>query len=148
MSGCSTLQQSKNVFSSLPQAAANPSPPNRPQLSWLSSIANRVTGTALSAGVYAGALAYVAAPAVGLGFDGASIISLFASFPEWSVCIALPSYFLLLGLKAVDLHRAKIFSKTLVGLPFWFHTWNGMRHLGWDMGYCGSFTPIEYSMMC
>jgi succinate dehydrogenase (ubiquinone) cytochrome b560 subunit len=65
-------------------------------------------------GIYAGALGYVALPAVGLGFDGASIISLFASFPDW----------------------AKVFSKTLVGLPFWFHTWNGMRHLGWDMGYC------------
>jgi succinate dehydrogenase/fumarate reductase cytochrome b subunit len=64
-------------------------------------------------GVYALAITYVAAPLAGLHFDGASIISLVSSLPLW----------------------AKLSAKTIVGMPFWFHTWNGMRHLSWDMGY-------------
>lgn len=64
-------------------------------------------------GIYALAITYVAAPLAGLHFDSSSIISLISSLPMW----------------------AKLSAKTIVGAPFWFHTWNGMRHLSWDMGY-------------
>merc|ERR1712225_157468 len=99
------------------QRAKRPSSPHftiyEPQLSWLSSIANRVTGNGLSALMYAFAISYVAAPAVSAGFTGASIVALAASLPVW----------------------AKISAKIVLGAPFWYHTWNGMRHLAWDMGY-------------
>ncbi|KAK9898086.1 cytochrome b560 subunit of succinate dehydrogenase [Cystobasidium minutum MCA 4210] len=99
------------------QRRLRPSSPHftiyEPQLSWLTSIANRVTGTGLSVGIYALAISYVAAPLAGLHFDSSSIISLISSLPLW----------------------AKLSAKTIVGAPFWFHTWNGMRHLSWDMGW-------------
>ncbi|CAD6566091.1 MAG: cytochrome b subunit of succinate dehydrogenase, Sdh3p [Cyphobasidiales sp. Tagirdzhanova-0007] len=99
------------------QRAVRPSSPHftiyEPQLSWLSSIANRVTGTGLSGGLYAFAIAYVGLPAMGIHFDAASVVSFVSAWPGW----------------------LKVSAKMLVGLPFWYHNFNGLRHLSWDMGY-------------
>ncbi|KAL7009068.1 cytochrome b subunit of succinate dehydrogenase, Sdh3p [Cystobasidiomycetes sp. EMM_F5] len=84
-----------------------------PQLGWISSIANRVTGTGLSAGIYAFAIAYAGLPLIGSGFTSASLISLVASAPLW----------------------AKVAGKVILGAPAVYHTLNGCRHLLWDMGY-------------
>jgi len=80
-----------------------------PQLTWLSSIFNRVTGGAMSGALYAFALGY----AVGLPFDSATIIAFVKGLPV----------------------GVKVFGKALLALPFSFHFWNGLRHLSWDLGY-------------
>ncbi|KAI9310933.1 succinate dehydrogenase cytochrome b560 subunit [Dichotomocladium elegans] len=82
----------------------------QPQLTWYMSGAHRITGTALGLGFYAGALAYLTAPALGYTFDTAAIISSVAAAP-----VAL-----------------KVAAKTIVGFPFVFHCLNGIRHLVWD----------------
>nr|BCF86793.1 succinate dehydrogenase complex subunit C [Puccinia horiana]BCF86794.1 succinate dehydrogenase complex subunit C [Puccinia horiana]BCF86795.1 succinate dehydrogenase complex subunit C [Puccinia horiana]BCF86796.1 succinate dehydrogenase complex subunit C [Puccinia horiana] len=83
-----------------------------PQLTWYSSFANRVTGCALSVGFYAYALGYMAMPS-SMPLDSDTIVQLVASSPEW----------------------AKVAGKAVVALPFTYHTFNGVRHLAWDMGY-------------
>ncbi|KAH8920661.1 cytochrome b560 subunit of succinate dehydrogenase [Atractiella rhizophila] len=80
----------------------------QPQLTWYSSIFNRVTGVALSTALYGFSIGYL-----GGIWDANTFINLVASFPEW----------------------LKVLGKGTVALPFWFHTWNGFRHLGWDLGY-------------
>ncbi|KAG0147746.1 hypothetical protein CROQUDRAFT_61369 [Cronartium quercuum f. sp. fusiforme G11] len=84
-----------------------------PQLTWYSSLANRVTGSALSIGLYAFALSYLTLPAVGIPMDSDAIVQLATSAPEWS----------------------KVTTKGLLALPFTYHTFNGCRHLAWDLGY-------------
>ncbi|GAA98780.1 uncharacterized protein L969DRAFT_531382 [Mixia osmundae IAM 14324] len=111
------LSQEENLQMLNKQRVARPTSPHftiyEPQLTWLSSIANRVTGSALSGGFYAFALAYIALPAVGMPFDSASLVEIVHSLPEW----------------------AKIAGKFTIGIPFWFHNFNGLRHLSWDMGF-------------
>ncbi|KAJ1984455.1 hypothetical protein H4R33_004373 [Dimargaris cristalligena] len=83
----------------------------QPQLTWYLSSLHRITGAALAAGLYGGAIAYVASPIVlGMPFDSASIISTFAALPA----------------------AAKFSAKLLITLPFTFHAYNGIRHLIWD----------------
>jgi len=84
----------------------------QPQLTWLGSIANRITGSALSVLLYGFSLSYLILPAFGLPFDGAQLVDLVHSLPEW----------------------AKLTGKTLLAAPFAFHSWNGVRHLLWDSG--------------
>ncbi|EPQ31624.1 uncharacterized protein PFL1_00957 [Pseudozyma flocculosa PF-1] len=88
----------------------------QPQLTWIGSVANRITGASLSALMYGYALAYVAAPHVGLGelLTSGSMVDFVAHLPFW----------LKLGLK-VPLAAA-----------FNYHNFNGLRHLAWDYGYC------------
>ncbi|PWN28067.1 cytochrome b560 subunit of succinate dehydrogenase [Jaminaea rosea] len=101
------------------QRSVRPSSPHftiyQPQLTWLGSIANRITGTGLSVGMYAYAIAYFGALHTGYGelVSSGYLTSLVASFPFW----------LKLSLKAP------------IAAAFNFHTWNGIRHLAWDMGY-------------
>jgi len=109
---------------SLPPSAANeitnaqrinrPSSPHftiyQPQVTWIASIVNRGTGVGLSVGMYAFFIAYLAAPAIGMPFDGASVIELASNLPEW----------------------AKLVVKAPLALAFSFHSWNGLRHLSWD----------------
>ncbi|WFD00147.1 cytochrome b subunit of succinate dehydrogenase, Sdh3p [Malassezia yamatoensis] len=87
----------------------------QPQLTWLSSIANRVTGVGLSFGLYAFMSAYAVAPLFGWteALSSAHLTQLAAELPLWAK----------LGLK-VPLAAAAS-----------FHTVNGLRHLSWDMGY-------------
>lgn len=63
--------------------------------------------------MYALFLGHLLLPAVGIPFDSATLISLFAELPTW----------------------AKLSAKTIVTFPAAFHTFNGLRHLSWDMGY-------------
>jgi len=98
------------------QRLKRPSSPHftiyRPQLSWIGSIANRVTGVGLSVLLYGFSISYIVAPSFGVPFDSADIVSLVHSLPEW----------------------AKITGKLILAAPFTFHSINGLRHLSWDMG--------------
>ncbi|KDQ58973.1 hypothetical protein JAAARDRAFT_715234 [Jaapia argillacea MUCL 33604] len=82
----------------------------QPQLTWLSSIVNRVTGAALSSLMYAFALAYLAFPTI---FSGENIVGVVEQLPTW----------------------AKYSGKAILAAPFSFHALNGIRHLGWDIGF-------------
>jgi len=108
---------------SLPPSASNeilnkqrlnrPSSPHytiyQPQLTWLGSIANRVTGAGLATLLYGFSIAYLIAPGT---FDSAHVIQLVAGLPE----------------------SVKYAGKAILAAPFAFHSLNGLRHLGWDMG--------------
>ncbi|KAM9294666.1 succinate dehydrogenase cytochrome b560 subunit, mitochondrial [Gastrophryne carolinensis] len=73
------------------------------------SIIHRGTGVAMSAGVSLFSLA-----ALGLPGDYASYLEL---------------------IKSLSLGPALIYSaKFALAFPFMYHTWNGIRHLAWDMG--------------
>ncbi|KAI0763347.1 succinate dehydrogenase cytochrome b560 subunit [Trametes elegans] len=95
------------------QRLRRPSSPHftiyQPQLTWLSSIANRVTGAGLSVLLYGYALAYLVAPGT---FDSTHVIEFVAGLPD----------------------AVKYAGKAILAAPFAFHSWNGLRHLSWDMG--------------
>ncbi|RKF59124.1 Succinate dehydrogenase cytochrome B subunit, mitochondrial [Erysiphe neolycopersici] len=84
----------------------------RPQITWYLSALNRITGCIVSGGFYVFGAAYLVSPAFGWHMDSATIAAAFGALP-----LAIK-----LGLK------------TLVALPFTFHSINGVRHLVWDMG--------------
>ncbi|CAL1715853.1 unnamed protein product [Somion occarium] len=96
------------------QRLKRPSSPHftiyQPQLTWISSIANRVTGAGLSVLLYSYALAYLVAPET---FASANVVELVHSLPE----------------------AVKYTGKVILAAPFAFHSWNGIRHLLWDTGY-------------
>jgi len=81
----------------------------QPQITWLGSIANRVTGGALAGLLYAYSIAYLVSPDI---FASAGVIEALGSLPE----------------------SLKYAGKALLAAPFAFHSWNGLRHLSWDMG--------------
>ncbi|PFH50971.1 hypothetical protein AMATHDRAFT_75266 [Amanita thiersii Skay4041] len=81
----------------------------QPQLTWIASIANRFTGVGLSVLLYGFSLAYLVAPGT---FDSAHIIEFVAGLPD----------------------GVKYAGKAILAAPFTFHSFNGLRHLGWDMG--------------
>lgn len=80
----------------------------RPQLTWIMSIGHRVTGAAMAAALYAFGITYALAPATGTLTDTVE-----------RQIHALP----------VFIHTG---SKMLVSVPFFFHMYNGIRHLVWD----------------
>ncbi|PPR00610.1 hypothetical protein CVT24_005492 [Panaeolus cyanescens] len=80
----------------------------QPQLTWLGSIANRVTGAGLSALLYGFSIAYLVAPGT---FDSAHVVEYIATLPE----------------------SVKYAGKAILAAPFAFHSLNGLRHLGWDL---------------
>ncbi|KAI9760506.1 MAG: hypothetical protein M4579_001591 [Chaenotheca gracillima] len=84
----------------------------RPQLTWILSGLNRITGSVLSGGLYVFATAYLAAPLFGWHLESASMAAAFGAWP-------------VLG---------KVALKTTLALPFTFHCINGVRHLVWDTG--------------
>ncbi|KZS92679.1 succinate dehydrogenase cytochrome b560 subunit [Sistotremastrum niveocremeum HHB9708] len=98
------------------QRLKRPSSPHftiyQPQLTWIGSIANRITGSALSVLLYGFSLAYLISPAFGMPFDSAAVISLVHDLPGW----------------------VKLTGKALLAAPFTFHSFNGLRHLAWDSG--------------
>lgn len=55
-------------------------------------------------------LSYLAAPVVGIPIDSGHIVDFVHSMPEW----------------------AKYTGKTILAIPFTFHSLNGLRHLTWD----------------
>ncbi|KWU44066.1 cytochrome b560 subunit of succinate dehydrogenase [Rhodotorula sp. JG-1b] len=98
------------------QRAKRPSSPwhiYQPQLTSMSSIANRATGAGLSVAFYAVFLGHVMAPAFGTTLDSAALVDMFAALPGWF---------------ATSLKGA-------VAAAGSYHTLNGLRHLSWDMGY-------------
>ncbi|KAJ7629721.1 SDHC, cytochrome b subunit of succinate dehydrogenase [Mycena polygramma] len=95
------------------QRLLRPSSPHftiyQPQLTWIASIANRVTGGALSALLYGFSLAYLVAPGT---FDSVHVVEFVGGLPD----------------------AVKYAGKALLAAPFAFHSLNGLRHLSWDMG--------------
>lgn len=85
----------------------------RPQITWYGSALNRITGSILSGGFYVFGAAYVLAPVMGWHLESASIAAAFGSLPV----------------------AAKFGIKALAAFPFTYHSYNGIRHLVWDMGY-------------
>lgn len=72
----------------------------------------RITGVAMSGTLYLFAPAYLMAPLFGWHLDSATIA---AAFGAWPVV-------------------AKVAAKFVFALPFTFHSFQGLRHLVWDMG--------------
>jgi succinate dehydrogenase (ubiquinone) cytochrome b560 subunit len=84
----------------------------RPQITWYASISHRFTGSVLSGGFYVFGAAYLVSPLFGWHLDSASLAAAFGSLPV----------------------LAKVGLKGLVAFPFTFHSFNGIRHLVWDLG--------------
>ncbi|KAF8071487.1 hypothetical protein FPV67DRAFT_1481381 [Lyophyllum atratum] len=101
------------------QRQLRPSSPHftiyEPQLTWLGSIANRVTGAGLGVLLYGFSIGYLIAPDT---FQSSNVIEFVAGLPD----------------------AAKYAGKFILALPFTFHTFNGLRHLAWDTG---KFLSIE-----
>ncbi|KAF8630037.1 hypothetical protein AX17_005505 [Amanita inopinata Kibby_2008] len=81
----------------------------QPQLTWLGSIAHRVSGASLSVLLYGFSIAYLIAPGT---FDSTHVVECVASLPD----------------------AVKYAGKAILAAPFAFHSFNGLRHLSWDMG--------------
>ncbi|GAA6000257.1 hypothetical protein JCM10207_007927 [Rhodosporidiobolus poonsookiae] len=94
----------------------------QPQLTSVTSLANRATGAGLSTAFYALFLAHLGAPAFGANLDSATLLELYSSLPTW----------------------LQFSAKALIAGPAAYHSINGFRHLGWDMGY---FLQLKSSYM-
>ncbi|WFD29892.1 cytochrome b subunit of succinate dehydrogenase, Sdh3p [Malassezia sp. CBS 17886] len=93
----------------------------QPQLTWLSSLAHRITGAALSTAMYAFATAYVALPLLGYSevLSSASLLGYVSDVPTWAkLCVKVP-----------------------LAATFSFHCLNGIRHLSWDSGWFLDLKP-------
>lgn len=84
----------------------------QPQMGWVASSLHRITGVALSGSLYLWATAYLASPALGWHLESASMVAAFGALPV----------------------AAKVLLKATMALPFTFHSFNGLRHLMWDLG--------------
>lgn len=84
----------------------------RPQIGWIGSSLHRISGVALSGTLYLWATAYLASPALGWHLESASMVAAMGALPV----------------------AAKIFLKATMALPFTYHSFNGLRHLTWDLG--------------
>ena len=84
----------------------------RPQMTWILSSLNRITGSILSGGFYVFGAAYLVSPLFGWHLDTASLAAAFATWPL----------------------AAKVLVKMSLAFPFTFHSFNGIRHLVWDVG--------------
>ncbi|KAM0788463.1 hypothetical protein ACM66B_001596 [Microbotryomycetes sp. NB124-2] len=110
-----TMSEAQNLELLNKQRSLRPNSPwhiYQPQLTSLTSIANRVTGAGLSVGFYAVFLDYVLAPAFGYQVDSSAIVQFVADLPSWFVLTV----------------------KSGLGFAFSYHTINGIRHLLWDSG--------------
>lgn len=119
------------------QRLQRPSSPHftiyEPQLTWIGSIFNRVTGvglgfcacmrfsaltlTKLVPVLYGFSLAYLVAPGT---FDSTHVIEFVGGLPD----------------------VVKYAGKFILALPFTFHSWNGIRHLLWDSGKCACYCSL------
>ncbi|KAK9381818.1 uncharacterized protein V2V93DRAFT_367946 [Kockiozyma suomiensis] len=82
----------------------------KPQITMVLSGLHRITGVALSAGLYALGLSYALGPLVGLSVSSTAIAAAFGGLP----------------------FIVKFGSKLVAAAPFTFHSFNGIRHLVWD----------------
>ncbi|KAI9672599.1 MAG: hypothetical protein M1831_000034 [Alyxoria varia] len=85
----------------------------QPQITWVLSAMNRVTGLALSGPLYIFGSLYLLSPLLGLKITS---VGMAAGFAKWPVIV-------------------KFGAKALAAFPFVFHSLNGVRHLVWDMGW-------------
>ncbi|AEO62948.1 5e45385d-3988-49d1-b298-a40f41420294 [Thermothielavioides terrestris] len=84
------------------------------QQTWFGGSAwQRITGSALSGGLYVFATAYLVAPLAGWHLESASLAAAFGALPL----------------------AAKGALKFLAAWPFAYHAVNGVRHLAFDLGY-------------
>ncbi|WVQ80789.1 succinate dehydrogenase, cytochrome b556 subunit [Cryptococcus sp. DSM 104549] len=83
----------------------------QPQITWYLSGLNRITGVALSGLLYAGALTYLLHPVFPV-IDSAHLVQIVHDLPVWF----------------------KGTAKFILAVPFTFHSFNGVRHLLWDVG--------------
>lgn len=83
----------------------------RPQVTWILSPLHRITGGILSGGLYIFGTAYLVGPLFGWHLDSTSMV---AAFGAWPVL-------------------AKVATKAAIAFPFTFHSFNGLRHLSWDL---------------
>ncbi|KAH9909506.1 hypothetical protein F4778DRAFT_711726 [Xylariomycetidae sp. FL2044] len=74
------------------------------------SIWTRITGSMFTGALYTFSTAYLVAPLMGWHLESASLVEAFASLPP----------------------ALKVGTKFLVAWPFFFHFFNGTRHLIWD----------------
>jgi len=84
----------------------------KPQIPWILSALNRITGGLLSGGFYVFGAAYLVAPLIGWHLESAAMAAAFATWP-----IAL-----------------QLLTKMTLAMPFTYHCINGVRHLVWDTG--------------
>lgn len=84
----------------------------KPQITWYASSLNRITGVTLSGALYLFGIAYLAAPTLGWHLETQSMVAAVAAWPL-AVKLGLKSFF---------------------AFPFFFHSYNGLRHLSWDLG--------------
>ncbi|KAF9525806.1 succinate dehydrogenase cytochrome b560 subunit [Crepidotus variabilis] len=107
-----SLRPAQNIEILNSQRLKRPSSPHftiyQPQLTWLLSIVHRGTGIALGGLFYGFSIAYLIAPTT---FDTAHIVEVVAGLPE----------------------GVKYAGKALLAAPFAFHSFNGVRHLSWDL---------------
>lgn len=73
---------------------------------------NRVTGITLSGSLYLFGIAYLIAPYTGWHLETASMVAAVAAWPA----------------------AVKAGVKAFFAFPFFYHSLNGLRHLGWDIG--------------
>ena len=85
----------------------------QPQITWIGSATNRITGIAVAGGLYLFSTAYLVSPLFGWHLESASIAAAFGALPL----------------------LVKAGLKTIVALPFTYHSLNGVRHLVWDIGF-------------
>ncbi|EMC94264.1 hypothetical protein BAUCODRAFT_36733 [Baudoinia panamericana UAMH 10762] len=83
----------------------------RPQITWYGSILNRITGSILSGGFYMFGALYLVAPYLGWHLETAVLA---AAFAKWPLVVKFPL-------------------KAIVAWFFTYHSFNGVRHLMWDM---------------
>jgi succinate dehydrogenase (ubiquinone) cytochrome b560 subunit len=84
----------------------------QPQITWYASSLNRITGITLSGALYLFGFAYLAAPYTGWHLETQSMVAAVAAWPL-AVKLGIKSFF---------------------AFPFFFHSYNGLRHLAWDIG--------------
>lgn len=98
----------------------------QPQLTWVMSIMHRVTGAGLAAGFYGFGIAYALSGNQAPQIGDESLWSYRST--QW-IYATLP---------------LAIIYVTKVGVvaPFWYHTFNGVRHLLWDFKYCLSLKQV------
>ncbi|KAJ5089132.1 hypothetical protein N7532_007816 [Penicillium argentinense] len=84
----------------------------KPQIGWIGSSLHRISGVALSGPLYLWATAYLFSPALGWHLESASMVAAMGALPV----------------------AVKIGLKTILALPFTYHSMNGIRHLTWDLG--------------
>ncbi|KAF2816430.1 mitochondrial succinate dehydrogenase cytochrome b560 subunit C [Mytilinidion resinicola] len=84
----------------------------KPQMTWLMSGLTRITGLIVATSFYVYGLSYLAAPTLGWHLETPSLV---AAVAAWPVVV-------------------KVTAKLAIAVPFFYHSFNGVRHLVWDFG--------------